>query len=155
MPVPPLIIQSPITPAYFLLMALAALCVGQYIISLYIPRRYPRSNKRAIIGSCPPSSASTAENSPATDHGVWIAVKSGVPNATPDPSPTPHDEDSDKHTVRAQKKYWRTHSSAPSAVGHRRRVIRSPQTTSSPEPEAASTARSEPCTDRATAEPGA
>lgn len=130
----------------FLAFGTTSFCIGLY------RGRYPLSNKRATLGSCPPSSVSTAETSPAPDHGVWIALKSGVCAATPGPRETPHPEDLEKHTVRAQKRYWRQHGHAPSAGARRRTVIHSRPTTSFLGLSAAETPHCGPSTAHATAE---
>lgn len=112
------------------------------------------SNKRAKLCACPPSSASTATNSPPTDQGVWIAVKSGYAGGTPGPKPTPHPEDSGKHTVRAQKQYWRQHKHVRSAANRRRKVIHLPQTTPSRDHRVVGIAHCVRCTGRVTAGQG-
>lgn len=124
-------------------------------IAMCRPGPYRLSNMRATLGLCPPSSASTASSSPPTDQGVWIALKSGVSGGTPGPRPVPHPEDSEKHTVRAQRQYWRQHKSVRSAGNPRRTVIHSLQTTPSREAGADRTAPYEQRTDHATAGPEA
>lgn len=99
-PAPALIIQYvPITPAFAIFATFLALCAGQLIAGLYIPRRYPRSNKRATLGPCPPSSASTAKNSPATDHAATAASRNAPRASMPDPRAIPPRADSGRHTV--------------------------------------------------------
>lgn len=71
----------------------------QYGIAKCRPGRYQLSNMRAMMRSCPPSSASTAENSPATDHAATTANRNAPHGSTPDPRPTRHSGDSGKRTA--------------------------------------------------------
>ena len=79
------------------------------------------SNKRAMMTTCPPSSASTAENSPATDHAVPTASRNAPHGSTPGPRATPLSEASATHIVYALRQWWQQRRSVQSAAGHRPR----------------------------------